>query len=128
MAGKLVVSGQGPTEAGPDVSDWKTRGEVGSLQLSQPRGRLARMELHTWLPTLTVGAGPPSREVASGQDLEEEHSMGQTQQLREEGESLCFDRGVGSERFLQSRRVQPSVDDSAAGRELLPTAFLLSYS
>lgn len=53
--------------------------------------------------------------MARGQDLEEEHSMGQTQPLRGKGESLCFDGGAGSERFLQRQRVQPSVDDAAAG-------------
>lgn len=55
-----------------DVPGRRTCGSVRAPQLSQPRGRLARNRLQTWLPALTVGAGPGNREVASGQGLEEE--------------------------------------------------------
>lgn len=62
----------GPTQVDTDVPGRRSCGNVGAPQLSQPRGTPARSRLQMWLPALTVGAGPGSREVASGRDLEEE--------------------------------------------------------
>lgn len=65
---------------------------MGAPQLSQPQGRLARNGLQTWLPALLAGAGLASREVVR---IWKRNGVGQKQQLRGKGESLCFSDSVG---------------------------------